>query len=52
VFALVEATLILATLARRFDLELPVGMVPEPEPVITLRPRGGLPMRVKPRAKA
>jgi cytochrome P450 len=50
VFALVEATLILATLARRFDLELPVGMLPEPEPVITLRPRGGLPMRVKPRA--
>jgi cytochrome P450 len=52
VFALVEATLILATLARRFDLELPAGKIPEPEPVITLRPRGGLPMRVKPRGRS
>ena len=48
-FALVEATLVLATLARRFELELPPGMVPEPEPVITLRPKGGLPMRVRAR---
>ena len=47
-FALVEATLVLATLARRFVLELPPGLVPDPEPVITLRPRGGLPMRVRP----
>ena len=46
-FALVEATLVLATLARRFELELPPGLVPEPEPVITMRPRGGLPMRVR-----
>jgi cytochrome P450 len=51
VFALVEATLVLATLARRFDLELPVGQVPVPEPVITLRPRGGLPMLVKKRQR-
>ena len=48
-FALVEATLVLATLARRFELELPPGMVPVPEPVITMRPRGGLPMRVRER---
>ena len=48
-FALVEATLVLATLARRFELELPPGMVPVPEPVITLRPKGGLPMRVRER---
>lgn len=46
-FALVEATLVLATLARRFEPELPPGMVPVPEPVITMRPRGGLPMRVR-----
>ncbi len=46
-FALVEATLVLATLARKFDLELPVGANPVPEPVITLRPRGGLHMLVK-----
>jgi cytochrome P450 len=48
-FALVEATLVLATLARKFDLELPIGTNPIPEPVITLRPRGGLPMIVKKR---
>jgi cytochrome P450 len=48
-FALVEATLVLATLARQFDLELPIGANPIPEPVITLRPRGGLPMIVKKR---
>lgn len=49
-FALVEATLIVATLARKFDLELPVGANPIPEPVITLRPKGGLQMLIKPRA--
>ena len=47
VFALMEATLLLATLARRFSPELIPGRVPEPEPVITLRPRGGLPMRMR-----
>jgi cytochrome P450 len=46
-FALVEATLVLATLARRFEPDLPPGHVPEAEPVITLRPRGGLPMRMR-----
>jgi cytochrome P450 len=47
VFALVEATLLLATLARRFSPELLPGRDPVPEPVITLRPRGGLPMRMR-----
>ncbi len=47
VFALVEATLLLATLARRFAPDLLPGVVPDPEPVITLRPRGGLPMRMR-----
>lgn len=51
-FALVEATLILATLARRFEPSLPVGAVPVPEPVITLRPRGGLPMVMRQRASS
>ncbi len=46
-FALVEATLVLATLARRFELDLPPGMIPVPEAVITLRPKGGLPMKVR-----
>ncbi len=49
-FALVEATLVLATLARRFDVELPVGANPIAEPVITLRPKDGLRMLVKHRA--
>ena len=52
VFALMEATLLLATLARRFSPELIPGKVPDPEPVITLRPRGGLPMRMRRAAAA
>ncbi len=51
IFALVEATLILATLARRFSPELLPGKVPIAEPVITLRPRGGLPMHLRPRER-
>ncbi|HMQ33347.1 MAG TPA: cytochrome P450 [Chloroflexaceae bacterium] len=42
-FALMEATLALATIARRVRLRL-TGPLPEPEPLITLRPRGGLQM--------
>lgn len=41
-FATVEATLILATLLSRVHLELVPGQTFEPEPVITLRPRGGV----------
>ena len=47
-FALVEAQLALATIAASVRLT-PVGTV-EPEPLMTLRPRGGLPMRVARRA--
>jgi cytochrome P450 len=50
-FALVEATLVLATLVRRFELELLPGSLPTPEPVITLRPQGGLRMRVRARVR-
>jgi cytochrome P450 len=46
-FALTEATLVLAALAQRFELRLPEGHQVEPEPMVTLRPRGGLPMRVE-----
>lgn len=46
-FAMLEATLLLATLARRFEPALLPGAVPQPEPVITLRPRGGLPMQMR-----
>jgi len=49
-FALLEATLVLAELAQRVELEL-VGAAEEikPEPLITLRVRGALNMRVKKR---
>jgi cytochrome P450 len=43
-FALVEAQLVLATLARRFRLELVPGHLPVPDPILTLRPRGPVPM--------
>ncbi|HEX6385234.1 MAG TPA: cytochrome P450 [Anaerolineae bacterium] len=43
-FAMTEATLLLATIAQRYRLELLPGQRVEMEPLITLRPRGGLPM--------
>ncbi len=49
-FAMMETTLVLATLVQRFRLELPPGARVEPEPVITLRPRGGMPMTLHRRA--
>ncbi len=45
--ALIEAQLVLATAARRFDV-LPVpGHHVEPERLFTLRPRGGLPLLLR-----
>lgn len=41
-FALMEAQLILATLAQRWHLELVSGRPVVAEPLVTLRPRGGL----------
>lgn len=46
-FAMTEAQIILARVAQRFRLELLPGHRVEPEPVVTLRPQGGLPMRVR-----
>ncbi|MCL4263311.1 MAG: cytochrome P450 [Anaerolineae bacterium] len=43
-FAMTEAVLLLATIARRFRAELKPGHQVEMEPLITLRPKGGLPM--------
>ncbi|MFY0584100.1 cytochrome P450 [Cystobacter fuscus] len=48
-FALMEGTLILATLAQRHRARLVEGYTPRPEPVITLRPSGHLPVRITPR---
>ncbi|HTG47345.1 MAG TPA: cytochrome P450 [Actinomycetota bacterium] len=45
-FAELEALLVLATLARRHRFELDPGARVELQPVITLRPRNGMPMRV------
>lgn len=48
-FAMMEAQLLLATIAQRVDLDLVPGTNVKPEPVITLRPHHGLPMRVRAR---
>lgn len=51
-FAMMEASLVLATLAKRFHLELDPAHRVEPEPLITLRPKGGVRVRARPRASA
>ncbi len=43
-FALMEAQLVLATVAQHYQLRLVPGHLVESEPLLTLRPRGGLPM--------
>jgi cytochrome P450 len=48
-FAMMEAQLILATVASRFRLTLAPGQEVEMLPLITLNPKGGLPMTVKQR---
>lgn len=48
-FAWMEAMLVLATLARRWRVRVD-GPDPELEPIITLRPLGGLPARLEQRA--
>lgn len=46
-FALLEATLVIATLSRRLRLDLPPGAQVRPEPAITLRPRDAVLMDVQ-----
>jgi cytochrome P450 len=46
-FALMEGQIILATMAQRLRFELTSSRAVDPEPLITLRPRGGIPMRVR-----
>lgn len=48
-FAMMEAQLLLATIASRYQLSLPVGHTVEVNPMITLNPKGGLPMILKQR---
>jgi cytochrome P450 len=45
-FALLEAQLLLATIAQHARVE-PLARVVDPKPLITLRPRGGIPARVR-----
>jgi cytochrome P450 len=49
-FALQEATLILAGLAKNFDFQVAPGHAVWPLLRVTLRPAGGLPMIVKSKA--
>jgi cytochrome P450 len=46
-FAIEEALLILATIAQRYRLHLKPGHPVEPQGLIKLRPRYGLPMRLE-----
>ncbi|TMC47415.1 MAG: cytochrome P450, partial [Chloroflexi bacterium] len=48
-FALTEATLVLATVAQRYRLRLAPDYKVEPLPIFTLRVRGGLPMLISER---
>ena len=50
-FALIEAHLTLATLAQVYRLHLVPGHRVEPWPLITLRPRFGMPMVIEPRSR-
>jgi cytochrome P450 len=51
-FALIETHLIVATLAQRYRLRLVPGHAVEPWPLITLRPRHGMPMFIDSRRAA
>jgi cytochrome P450 len=47
IFALMEAALVAATVAQKFRFSEPEGVSVVPEPLVTLRAKGGLPMKVK-----
>jgi len=49
-FSLAEATILLATLAQRYRLQLAPGHRVEPQGLITLRPRHGMKMLLRPRS--
>ncbi len=51
-FAMMEARLLLATIASRYRLELAPGHVVKPAPLITLNPKNGMPMIVRSRSVA
>jgi cytochrome P450 len=49
-FALMEGPLVLASVAQRYRLRAVPGRAIEPHPILTLRPRDGMPMTLEPRA--
>jgi cytochrome P450 len=49
-FSLAEATILLATLAQRYRLQLAPGHHVDPQGLITLRPRHGMKMLLEPRS--
>ena len=51
-FALVEAQLMLATLAQRWRFRIAQPLPIAPEPLVTLRPRGGIRVEVRQRTSA
>jgi cytochrome P450 len=50
-FAWTEAQLILATLAQRWEPQLQPGHQVVPQPAVTLRPKGGLPVTLRKRSR-
>jgi cytochrome P450 len=50
-FAIMEAQLVLATIAQRYYLRLVPGHPVEPQVLVTMRPRYGLPMTLHPRLR-
>ena len=46
-FALMEARLVLAEMAQHYQPRLVQGFVAHTEPLVTLRPRGGMPMMIE-----
>ncbi|MDQ3262983.1 MAG: cytochrome P450 [Myxococcota bacterium] len=43
-FAIMEAQVIAARVLQRFELAVPEGYTAHPEPLVTLRPQGGMPL--------
>ncbi len=52
VFALTEATVVLSMIAQKFQLEMLPGRDLELDAFVTLRPKNGLPMRLRERERA